>query len=324
MKEVKYQSKSFLIKVEEPLGLESGFALQDLRIQYHTVGGLNEDKSNVVWVFHALTANSNPLEWWPEMMKDGNPIDPERDFIVCANVIGSCYGSTEPEDFEFPLITVKDMVGAHQKLRDHLQIQKIKLGIGGSLGGQQLLEWAVQEPELFDTIVPLATNPKHSAWGIAFNEAQRMAMKNPDLEKGLETARAIAMLSYRNYQTYEKTQTDFDDRIDKYSASTYQNYQGVKLRKRFSPYSYYYLSKAMDSHNVGRHFGSVKKALNRIQSKVISIGITSDILFPIQEQEYIANHTPNGVFYSVESLYGHDGFLLETDQINNILKKELA
>ncbi len=324
MKEVKHQSKSFLIKVEEPLDLESGSTLQDLRIQYHTIGDLNQDKSNVVWIFHALTANSNPLEWWPEMIIEGNPIDPERDFIVCANVIGSCYGSTEPEDFDFPLLTVKDLVSAHQHLRNHLKLEKIKLGIGGSLGGQQLLEWAVQEPELFELIIPLATNPRHSAWGIAFNEAQRMALKNQDLEKGLENARSIAMLSYRNYSTYENTQTDFDHRIDGYSASSYQNYQGEKLRKRFSPYSYYYLSKAMDSHDVGRHFGSIKKALNRIQSKVISIGITSDILFPIQEQEYIANHTPNGVFHSIESLYGHDGFLLETDQINDILNKGLT
>ena len=294
MKEIKYQSNSFQIKVEEPLDLESGNTLQDLRIQYHTVGKLNNSKSNVIWIFHALTANSNPVEWWPEMILPGNPLDPSKNFIVCANVIGSCYGSTEPEDFQFPLLTVKDMVSAHQYLREYLKIGKIKLGIGGSLGGQQLLEWAVQEPELFETIIPMATNAKHSAWGIAFNEVQRMALKSQDLEKGLENARAIAMLSYRNYGTYEKTQTDFDQRIDDYSASSYQNYQGEKLRKRFSPYSYYYLSKAMDSHHIGRHFGSIEKALKRIRSKVISIGITSDILFPTQEQELIAKYTPNG------------------------------
>ncbi|MEO1254876.1 MAG: homoserine O-acetyltransferase [Bacteroidota bacterium] len=324
MKEIKYQSKSFQIKVEEPLDLESGSTLQDLRIQYHTVGKMNEDKSNVVWVFHALTANSDPMEWWPKFIAPGNPISPERDFIICANVIGSCYGSTEPMNFEFPLLTIKDLVCAHQVLKKRLKIEKIKLGIGGSLGGQQILEWAVQEPELFETIVPLATNVKHSAWGIAFNEAQRMALKHQDLEKGLENARAIAMLSYRNYDTYEKTQTDFDNRMDDYSAASYQRYQGEKLRKRFSAYSYYYLSKAMDSHHIGRYFGSTEKALKRIQSNVISIGITSDILFPVQEQELIAKHTPNGVFHPIESLYGHDGFLLEIDQINTILKQELS
>lgn len=318
-----YQSNSFLIKVEEPLDLESGGTLQNLRIQYHTLGSLNEAKSNVVWIFHALTANSDPTEWWPGMIAPGNPIDPEKHFIVCANVIGSCYGSTEPKNYHFPFLTVKDLVSAHQVLRDQLDISKIKLGIGGSLGGQQLLEWAVQEPEFFEAIVPLATNAKHSAWGIAFNEAQRMALKAGDEAIGLEAARAIAMLSYRNYQTYEKTQTDVDHRIDNFSASSYQRYQGEKLSKRFSPYSYYYLSKTMDSHDVGRHFGGISNAIKRIKSKVISIGISSDILFPTQEQKLIAEHAQNGVFKSIESGYGHDGFLLEVDQINHILKEEL-
>ena len=323
MKEIKYQADSSLIKVDRSLDLEGGDTLQDLKIQYHTVGRLNDDKSNVVWIFHALTANSNPLEWWPGMIHPGNPIDPHKYFIICANVIGSCYGSTEPENHDFPLLTVKDLVSGHQILKEHLGIRRIQIGIGGSLGGQQLLEWAVQEPDLFEVIVPLATNAKHSAWGIAFNEAQRMALRNDDLDKGLESARAIAMLSYRNYETYGATQTDADHRIDDYTVSSYQNYQGAKLRKRFSPFSYYYLGKAMDSHDVGRHFASCENALNRIASRVISIGIFSDILFPVSEQEFIAKHTPNSAFYAIESLYGHDGFLLETKQINDILKKEI-
>ena len=324
MREVKYESDSTVIKVDRSLDLENGGVLPDLKIHFHTLGELNKDKSNVVWVFHALTANSDPLEWWPGMIEPGNPIDPEKHFIICANVIGSCYGSTEPEDFDFPLLTVKDLVSAHQILKAKLGIEKIHIGIGGSLGGQQLLEWAVQEPDLFEFIVPLATNAKHSAWGIAWNEAQRMALKNEDLAKGLECARAIAMLSYRNYETYEKTQTDTDHRIDNYSGSSYQNYQGVKLRKRFSPYSYYFLSKAMDSNDVGRHFGSCEQALVRINSRVVSIGIISDVLFPVSEQEFIAKNTSNSAFYAIESLYGHDGFLLEIDQIIDILKKEIT
>ncbi|WP_420576168.1 homoserine O-acetyltransferase family protein [Ekhidna sp.] len=317
-------SKSFGYKVEEPLVLECGVTLRDLRIQYTTWGKLNSDKSNVVWVFHALTANSDPSEWWENLFTADSPISPTKDFIICANTIGSCYGGTEPKDYDFPLITVRDIVEGHKCLKKYLGFDKIKLGIGGSLGGQQLLEWAVQEPGLFEVIVPLATNAKHSAWGIAFNEAQRMALKNVDKNQGLEAARAIAMLSYRNYQTFEQTQTDTDHRIDHYSASSYQNYQGEKLRKRFSPISYYYLSKTMDSHDVGRHYKGVDNALKRIKSKVISIGITSDILFPTAEQKLIAERTPDGVFYAIESLYGHDGFLLETKQINQILKKELT
>ena len=320
--QARHKSKSFGFKVEEPLVLECGKTLRDLRIQYNTWGKLNSDKSNVVWIFHALTANGDPSDWWKNLFEADSPIHPDKDFIICANVIGSCYGSTEPEDYDFPLITVRDIVEGHKQLKKHLGIDKIKLGLGGSLGGQQLLEWAVQEPDLFETIVPIATNVKHSAWGIAFNETQRMALK-ADPKIGLETARAIAMLSYRHYGTYEKTQTDSDGRKEEYSASSYQQYQGEKLRKRFSPYSYYTLSKAMDSHDVGRHYGGVKEALNRIQSKAIVIGLDTDILFPASEQEFIANHVSNSSLHVISSIYGHDGFLIETDQINNILKKEL-
>lgn len=318
-----FKSNSLGFKVVEPLVLECGDALRDLRIHYTTIGELDESKSNVVWVFHALTANSDLLEWWKGLFEHESPINPTQDFVICANIVGSCYGTTEPKNFDFPSITVRDIVEAHKLLRDHLGIKKIKVGIGGSLGGQQLLEWAVQEPDLFEAIVPIATNAKHSAWGIAFNEAQRMALKHHDPKKGLEVARAIAMLSYRNYKTYQETQTDSDGRLDGFSASSYQQYQGQKLRKRFSPYSYHYLSKAMDSHDVGRHYDGVKNALQRIQSKAIVIGVDSDILFPVEEQKQIVDEIANGSLHVITSLYGHDGFLLETEQINNILKREL-
>lgn len=319
-----HKPKSYGFKVEEPLVLECGETLRDLRVHYTTIGQLNEDKSNVVWVFHALTANSDPAEWWPGLVGEDDFFNPTDHFIICANVLGSCYGSTEPQDFEFPLITIRDIVEGHRRLKDHLGIGRIKIGIGGSLGGQQLLEWATQEPDLFDTIIPVATNAQHSAWGIAFNETQRMAIKtaaNP--EEGLETARAIAMLSYRNQETYCVTQSDDDDRIDSFSASSYQRYQGNKLRNRFSPFSYYYLSKAMDSHNVGINKNGVKNALSKITSKVVVIGVETDILFPLQEQKFIFDSIPQATFYPIQSLYGHDGFLIETEKISAILKKEL-
>lgn len=303
------------VNIDEPLILESGDALQGLKICYTTIGKLNETKSNVVWIFHALTANSNPAEWWEDLVGEGKAIDPRDKYIVCANMIGSCYGSTCPKDLSFPLITINDMVKAHKILQDHLGIEKIYLGIGGSMGGQQLLEWAVQEPELFENIVPLATNAFHSPWGIAFNEAQRMALENIDSAKGLETARAIAMLSYRHYITFGKTQQDVDQRWDSFCASSYQRYQGEKLRKRFSLESYYYLSKAMDSHHIGRHFGSVEAALRRIRSRTLAIGIDTDILFPPHEQEFLAENIVNSEFVKIHSDYGHDGFLIEADQI---------
>ncbi|MEP1035401.1 homoserine O-acetyltransferase [Ekhidna sp.] len=319
-----HTSKPHGFKVEEPLVLECGKALRDLRIHYTTYGEMNDTKSNVVWVFHALTANSDPSDWWSGLIGQHDLINPDEHFIICANMLGSCYGSTEPFDFKFPEITIKDMVKVHNRLRHHLDIDKIKIGIGGSMGGQQLLEWSVQEPELFENIVPIATNAKHSAWGIAFNETQRMAIKsasNPD--DGLEVARAIAMLSYRNQETYNVTQNDDDNRMKDFSASSYQRYQGAKLSRRFSPISYYYLSKAMDSHNLGIGKNGLENALKNVRSKAIVIGIETDILFPLNEQKFISTHIPNAVFHPIQSLYGHDGFLIETHQISTILKKEL-
>lgn len=315
-------SKSFGFKVEEPLVLEGGQTLRDLRIHFTTYGELNATKTNVVWVFHALTANSDPSEWWPGLVGESDLINPDEYFIVCANMLGSCYGATEPTDFDFPIITIRDMVNSHKILKNHLGIDKIKIGIGGSMGGQQLLEWASQEPDLFETIIPIATNAKHSAWGIAFNETQRMALKAAkDIEDGLEVARAVAMLSYRNQETYNATQNDADERIDGFSASSYQRYQGEKLNKRFSPYSYFYLSKAMDSHDLGRGRNGLVESISGIRSKAIVIGIETDILFPLSEQKFIYDHIPNAVFYPIQSLYGHDGFLIETEKISTLLKK---
>ncbi len=313
-----YQRNSVSYKVEEPLILESGDTLQNLRIQYTTYGEMNNDKSNVVWVFHALTGNSDPFEWWPGLIGDDDYINPKDYFIICANMLGSCYGSSEPTNFDFPLITIRDMVKAHKILQNHLGIRGIKIGIGGSMGGQQLLQWASEEPDLFKVIVPVSTNAKHSAWGIAFNEAQRMALSNKDKDAGIRAARAIAMLSYRTYDTYCNSQEDKDGRIDDFSAASYQQYQGLKLSKRFSPWSYHYLSKAMDSHNV-----ESKNELSKIKSRAIVIGVESDILFPISEQKFIADNISNSSLYAIQSLYGHDGFLLETSQITSILKKEL-
>lgn len=317
----KFNSATYLAK--EPFILESGDALKDLRIQYTTYGELNEDRSNVVWVFHALTANSEATEWWSGLIGEDCLINPDQHFIVCANIIGSCYGSEEPTDFNFPMLTIKDIVEANKWLLQELNLSKIKIGIGGSMGGQQLLEWAVQEPDLFEWIIPIATNAVHSPWGIAFNETQRMALEHPDPAKGLEVARAIAMLSYRHYDTYTNTQLDSDQRADRFSASSYQRYQGEKLEKRFSPVSYYYLSKAMDSHNIGRHYGGIQNALGRINSKCIVIGIETDILFPPSEQKFIADHIKNATFHTISSEYGHDGFLIEVEKITNILTEEL-
>ncbi len=328
----------------QPLNLESGYVLPKYHLAYTTYGKLNEDKNNVVWVFHALTANSEPLEWWPGLVGDGKLFDPAKYFIVCVNMPGSCYGSIGPLDknphsgqtyfHDFPFFTPRDMIRSYQPLKDFLGIEKIHIGIGGSMGGQQLLEWAIEEPDLFEYIFPIGTNAQHSPWGIALNSAQRMCVEadttwqKKDQRAGIEgmkAARSVALISYRNYETYLATQSETDsEKIDDYKSESYQKYQGEKLAKRFNAFSYYFLSKGMDSHNVGRGRESVEKALQKINSKTLAIGISTDILFPVIEQQLIAENIPKGQFVEINSLYGHDGFLLEYEQIQKIIEGFLA
>lgn len=323
--------------------LESGAVLPGIEIAYTTHGTLNAKKNNVIWVCHALTANSDPAEWWDGLVGAQKLFDPKDYFIVCANILGSCYGSTGPQSEDpatgrpyrerFPTVTIRDMVHAHQLLQHHLGIERIQLALGGSMGGQQVLEWAIMDPDLFDHICILASNARHSPWGIAFNEAQRMAIQSDGTlldgtetagRRGLEAARAIAMLSYRNYHTFLQTQSEEnDDKIDDFRASSYQRYQGLKLRKRFDVFAYLTLSRAMDSHNVGRKRGGIAAALKKIKARTLVISIQSDVLFPVEEQVEIANHIPVARLEIIDSLYGHDGFLIEYEQISKLVRRFL-
>jgi homoserine O-acetyltransferase/O-succinyltransferase len=332
------ENKTF--KHTQPFILESGKKLSGLQIAYSTSGKLNNNKDNVIWVCHALTANSDAEAWWCNLIGSGSLFDPSKYFIICANILGSCYGTTgpltidpeknKPYYLDFPQITIRDMAAAHELLRGHLGIDKIHTCLGGSLGGQQALEWSVSKPDLIKNLVLLATNAVHSAWGIAFNESQRMAIKadptwkdeSPEAgREGLKAARAIALLSYRNYTTYSHSQSDEDnEKLDGYKAISYQNYQGEKLVNRFNCHSYWYLSKAMDSHNIGRGRGSIEKALQTIKAKTLLIGITSDVLFPVSEQIFLSKHIPNAAYNEIDSLFGHDGFLIETEKIGNAIK----
>lgn len=318
---------------------ESGKKFEGLEIGFHTYGKLNKDRDNVVWVCHALTANSDVFDWWKGLFGANDYFNPEEYFIVCANILGSNYGTTNPLSenpatgqpyyLSFPDITVRDMVNTHRLLADQLGINDIKILIGGSLGGQQALEWSIIEPNRIKNVILIATNARHSPWGIAFNESQRLAIaadrsfyaNKPDGgSKGLKAARSIALLSYRSYKAYSITQQeDNDKKTDDFKASSYQNYQGEKLVKRYNAYSYWYLTKVMDSHNVGRNRHGVDKALSLIKAKTLVIGIKSDVLFPIEEQQYLFNHIPKAAFAEFDSFYGHDGFLIETEVLTNII-----
>jgi homoserine O-acetyltransferase len=334
------QLEPHIFEFKQPLQLESGAILRKWQVAFHTFGRLNETLDNVIWVCHALTANSDVYDWWPGMVGPGCLMDTDKYFIICANIPGSCYGTTGPLSIDhktnepylnkFPLITVRDIVQVLKELRKFLGIRKIHLGIGGSLGGQQILEWAIEEPGLFRFIAPVATNARASAWGIAFNEAQRMALQADETfaegrtdggSKGLRAARAIALLSYRNRITYHHTQTDpEDDKLENFKASSYQQYQGQKLDRRFNAYSYNTVSKTLDSHNVGRNRGGLEPALSRIKAKTIAVGISSDLLFPPEEQKLIAELVPDATYFEIDSFYGHDGFLIEVEALTNILK----
>jgi homoserine O-acetyltransferase/O-succinyltransferase len=331
--------EGLLFKHSQPFQLECGRVLPAIEIAYSTYGQLNDDRSNVIWICHALTGNSLAADWWDGLVGEDKFYNPAEHFIICANVLGSHYGSTnalsvnpltgEPYFQDFPIITIRDVVNALELLRQDLGFEKINTVIGGSLGGQQAVEWAILKPEVFDKLILIATNAVHSPWGIAFNESQRMAVefdptwqeRRPDAGMaGMKVARSIALLSYRNYETYSRSQQRETDQYFNFRACTYQNYQGEKLAKRFNAYSYFTLSKMMDSHDVSRGRGSFEAAFANIKARTLVVGITTDLLFPICEQEFLAEKITGSNFASISSPYGHDGFLIEYDQLQKILK----
>lgn len=324
--------------------LESGQQLSGFELAYHTWGTLNEEKDNVIWVCHALTGSADASQWWPGFIGPGKLFDTDRYFVICANVLGGCYGSTgplsiDPETFTpyyhaFPFVSVRDVINAFELLRRQLGISSLALLIGGSLGGQQAVQWAVDHPAIVRRLALLATNARHSPWGIAFNESQRMAIaadaswKLKSAEAGLEglkAARAIALLSYRTYQVYEQKQQEAEERpLDHFKASAYQAYQGQKLADRFNAFSYWTLSKMMDAHDVGRAYGSTTAALERVQANTLVIGMDSDILFPPAEQQFLARHIPAAALRLISSAYGHDGFLVEEGAVSEAVQELLS
>jgi homoserine O-acetyltransferase/O-succinyltransferase len=328
-------------RYEHPFALEGGGSLPGITVAYHTYGKLNEEESNVVWVCHALTANSDAAHWWPGVVGEKGPIHPDKYFIICANILGSCYGSTgpltddpatdEPLYADFPLVTIRDMVHAHILLRRHLGIRKIHLLMGGSMGGYQALEWSVMEREVIGQLFLTATSPTESAWGMAVHAAQRLAIeadgswRDRDQEagrQGLKAARAIGILTYRNYGIMVAKQTDPDaEKLDGFKAASYIAYQGEKLASRFHASVYWLLTKAMDSHHLGRgRGGDVEAVLQGIGQRTLLIGITSDILCPMEEQRHMAAHMPDVRLVEIDSAYGHDGFMVEGNKIASHLR----
>lgn len=322
---------------------EAGGEIEGLKVVYHCSERQweKDDSRKVIWICHALTANSDAQDWWPELVGPGKLFDTEKYFVVCVNMLGSPYGSSGPSStnpttgkpyfLDFPKITVRDIVRANSLVRQHLGIKEIDLMVGGSIGGFQSVEWSIMEPEVIRKAVYIACGARVTPWLTAFNESMRMALETDptfrecaDLhggETGLRCARSIALISYRSYEGYNATQWEkeedcmFADR-----AGSYQRYQGKKLSDRFDAYSYWYLCGSVDSNNVGRGRGGVKAALGSIKAECTVIGIDSDGLFPVEEQKFIADAVPGAVYHEITSRFGHDGFLLENDQLTEIIR----
>ncbi|MCX2740999.1 homoserine O-acetyltransferase family protein [Pontibacter anaerobius] len=326
---------------QQEFQLESGAVLPGFQLTYTTYGTLNQQRSNVVWVCHALTGSSDFTDWWCDLFGEGKLYDPREWFVVSANTLGGCYGSTgplsvnprtlQPYFHTFPQLTNHDIVRAFDLLREELGLKQVHTLLGGSLGGQQALEWVLQKPAVFERLVHVASNARHSPWGIAFNESQRMAIRQdptwasstPEAgREGLKTARSIAMLSYRHYNTYNEAQQEPGHSItDNFRASSYQVYQGEKLAQRFNAYTYWLLSKAMDSHNVGRGRGGLERALAHVKARCLFVGVDTDLLFPVEEQYFLHAQVSGSAFHLIRSNYGHDGFLVEVDQLENAIQQ---
>lgn len=326
---------------DEVFVTESGYSFPQMEVAYRTWGRLNEARDNVVVIFHALTGNAHADDWFGGFFRNGF-INPEKQFVVCANVPGSCYGSTGPLSInpqtgrrylaDFPKITLRDMVRLQQRLLDHLGVEGVQLAIGGSMGGMQALEFGLMDPRA-RALACLAMGKAHTPWAIGISHAQRQAIERDPRWRdgyydpqdppsdGLAVARMMAMTSYRCPENYERKfgRRLQDDHSDLFQVESYLNYQGDKLTRRFDPLSYVRLTQAMDSHDVSRGREPFETVLHRLQVPVLVAGFSSDLLYPVAEQRELARLLPEAVYKEVETPYGHDAFLIEFDRLNAII-----
>jgi len=317
--------------------LECGEVLPNTRIAHRSWGRLAPTGTNAVVVCHALTGSPDVDLWWSDLLGPGLSLDPDRDFIVCCNILGSCYGSTGPASLipgtgrrwggDFPPVTVADAVRAQRQILDVLGVRGIRLVVGGSLGGMQVLEWAVQDSRVAAAAV-IAAPTRHSAWCIAQSEAQRAAIAadsrwcaghfdpgNPPVD-GLAAARKMAMCSYRTPRSLGGRFGRRRAEDGGFEVQGWLRHHGHALVDRFDAASYVQLTHTMDSHDVGRGRGGVEHALGSLEIPVLAVAIDSDGLYPADEQLEIAELAPLGELVTLRSPHGHDTFLIETADLD--------
>lgn len=330
-------------RVPGSVRLESGASLDEVTVAYRTWGDPRNARTNAILICHALTGSADVEAWWPGIIGADGAFDPRRDFIVCSNILGGCYGTTGPASLRpgsrerwraaFPRISVRDMVNVQRLLLDHLGIDRLALVTGPSLGGMQALEWALMYPERVAGIVPIGVGGRHSAWCIAMSEAQRAAIYAdprweggfyPDdapPEKGLAAARMMAIVSYRSWHGFDRRfgrrQRDDGD----FEVQSYLRYQGEKINRRFDAVTYVRLTQAMNAHDVARGRGDYHEVLASIRQPALVVSVASDLLYPPHEQQELVRYLPDARYETLDSGEGHDGFLIESAELGAMIAR---
>jgi homoserine O-acetyltransferase len=341
----------FIFAEDEPFPLESGGSLQPVNLHYAIYGSLNERRDNAILVCHALSGSARVGDWWPQLFGEHGIFDLGRDCIVCANIIGSCYGSTGPQTINsvtgklfgasFPLVTTRDWIQSQALLLDHLGIEKLRAVIGGSIGGMQAIQWAIDIPGRVENCIAIGAAPL-TAMGLALNHLQRLAIINGDYEAGdgpnagLALARALAMISYKSEKLFAERYARNPNRngedplrsfAGRYDIGGYLDYQGGIFTRRFDANSYLIISKAMDNFHPAHGYESERAALERIKARVLLVGISSDWLFPPEEikalRERMREAGAEAEYAELQSAHGHDGFLAEPDAFAPIVRRFL-